>query len=138
MESGHGNVNLKLDENLSRHLKQALASLQHDVVTVIDENLLSHPDPTVAAAAKSEGRILLTLDLEFADLRKYPPGSHPGIILFRPRSFGPLAVNRFVEEFVRDTNLEPLVACVVVVDPTRVRVRRPLRETDNGGEEISV
>ena len=81
-------MKLKLDENLSRHLKQGLASLQHDVVTVIDENLLSQPDPVVAAAANSEGRILLTLDLEFVDLRKYPPGSHPGIILFRPRSFG--------------------------------------------------
>ncbi len=84
-------MKLKLDENLSRHLKPALVSLQHDVVTVIDEDLLSQPDPIVAAAAKSEGRILLTLDLEFADLRKYPPGSHPGIILCQPRSFGPLA-----------------------------------------------
>jgi predicted nuclease of predicted toxin-antitoxin system len=125
-------VNLKLDENLSRHLKPALASLQHNVATVIDEDLLSQPDPIVAAAANNEGRMLLTLDLEFADLRKYPPGSHPGVILFRPRSFGPLAVNRFVEEFVRDTNLEHLAGCVVVVDPTRVRVRRPPLEADTG------
>jgi hypothetical protein len=67
----------------------------------------------------------LTLDLEFGDLRKYPPGRHPGIILFRPRSFGPLAVNRFVEKFVWETNLEQLYGCVIVVDPSKVRVRRP-------------
>lgn len=78
-------MNLKLDENLSRHLRG-----------------------------------------------KYPPGSHPGIILFRPRSFGPLAVNRFVEEFVRDTKLQLLARCVVVVEPSRVRVRRPPLETDSG------
>jgi predicted nuclease of predicted toxin-antitoxin system len=121
-------VKLKLDENLSRHLKDILGMLQHDVITAADENLLSQPDTALAAAANSEGRMLLTLDLEFGDLRKYPPGNHPGIILFRPRSFGPLAVNRFVDEFIRDINLELLAGCVVVIDPTRVRVRRrPLR-----------
>lgn len=132
-------MKLKLDENLSRYLKQTLSALQHDVITVADENLLSQPDTVVGAAANGEGRILLTLDLEFADLRKYPPGSHPGIILFRPRSFGPLAVNRFVEDFVRDTDLVLVTGCVVVVDPGRVRVRRPPLETDTGEwEEISI
>jgi predicted nuclease of predicted toxin-antitoxin system len=118
-------VKLKLDENWSRQLKPALSALQHDVLTVEDQGLLSPPDPVVAVAAKSEGRMLLTLDLEFADLRKYPPGSHPGRVLFRPKSFGPLAVNRFVEEFVQTTDLQFLEGCVVIVEPSRVRVRRP-------------
>jgi len=116
-------MKLKLDENLSRHLKDALASLQHDIATVADEGLLSHPDNVIAAAAASEDRMLLTLDIEFADLRKYPPGGHPGIILFRPRTFGPLAVNRFVENFVKSTDLSSFVSCVVVVEPSRIRVR---------------
>jgi predicted nuclease of predicted toxin-antitoxin system len=126
---------LKLDENLSSYLKPALISLQHDVSTAADQDLLSQPDTAIAAAANGEGRTLLTLDLEFADLRKYPPGSHPGIILFRPRSFGPLAVNRFVEEFVRGANLEMFAGCVAVVEPARVRVRRPPLETDAGQSE---
>ncbi|HXX34614.1 MAG TPA: DUF5615 family PIN-like protein [Thermodesulfobacteriota bacterium] len=50
-------MKLKLDENLSRHLKPLLTKLGHDVLT---------------AAALREKRMLLTLDLEFADLRKYP------------------------------------------------------------------
>ena len=95
-------MKLKLDENLSRHLKPALTVLGHDTSTAADEGLLSRPDVEVAAGAAKEGRILLTLDVEFADLRKYPPGSHPGIILFRPMSLGPLSVNRFVESFVRE------------------------------------
>ena len=87
-------MKLKLDENLSRRLKHGLSLLGHDVTTTADEGLLSQSDLIVAAEAEREGRILLTLDVEFADLRKHPPGTHPGIILFRPRSFGPLAVNR--------------------------------------------
>ena len=117
-------MKLKLDENLSRHLKQSLSALNNDVTTVADQGLLSQPDTTVAAAANREERMLLTLDLEFSDLRKYPQGHHPGIILFRPQSFGPLAVNQFVEQFVRSTELHLFAGCVVVVEPSRVRVRR--------------
>ena len=65
-------MKLKLDENLSRHLKPLLTKLGHDVLTAADENLLSCRDTKIAAAALREKRMLLTLDLEFADLRKYP------------------------------------------------------------------
>jgi len=74
--------------------------------------------------------LLFTLDLEFADLRKFPPGTHPGIVLFRPLSMGPLSVNRFILEFVKVTDLTSLAGCIVVVDPTRVRIRRPPLDTD--------
>lgn len=118
-------MKLKLDENLSRHLKPVLADLGHDARTADDEGLLSQPDETVFAAARSEGRMLFTLDLHFADMRKYAPGTHPGIVLFRPRSKGILAVQTFVEGFVREQDLAALTGCLIVVDPDRVRVRRP-------------
>jgi predicted nuclease of predicted toxin-antitoxin system len=118
-------MKLKLDENLSRHLKPVLTAMGHDVSTTADENLLSRPDTEVARAAATEERMLLTLDVEFADLRKYPPGSHPGIILFRPLSMGPLSVNRFIADFLRSTDLPKLAGCVAVVEPGRVRVRSP-------------
>lgn len=98
-------MKLKLDENLSCHLKSALIELGHDVLTAADENLLSRPDAEIAQSAKDEQRMLLTLDVEFADLRKYPPGSHPGVILFRPLSLSPLAVNAFITGFARRTDL---------------------------------
>jgi len=123
-------VKLKLDENLSRHLKSILLRLGHDTETVAEEGLLSRPDIEIGLAAKSAGRVLLTLDLEFGDLRRFPPGSHPGIVLFRPRSFGPLRVNDFVEQFVRETNLEELARCLTIVEPSRVRIRRPPIDQD--------
>ncbi len=118
-------MRLKLDENLSRHLQPALASFGHDVSTAADEGLLSQPDEVVARAAAAEDRLLLTLDLGLADLRRYPPGTHPGIILFRPPSLGPLTVNRFIAAFVASTALDDLGGCLVSVEADRVRVRRP-------------
>ena len=118
-------MKLKLDENLSRNLKPILMNLGHDVVTAADENLLSKPDTEVAREASREGRMLLTLDVEFADLRKYTPGTHPGIILFRPSSMGPSSVNSFITDFVQSADLKQLVSCVAIVEPKRVRVRFP-------------
>jgi predicted nuclease of predicted toxin-antitoxin system len=123
-------LKLKLDENLSRHLKEPLQEMGHDVTTAADEGLLSVPDQVIAAAAKREGRALLTLDLDLADIRKYPPGSHAGILVFRPVSFGPLAVNRFVLDFVGTCNPAAFTACLAVIEPGRVRVRQPEQEKD--------
>jgi len=123
-------MKIKLDENISRHLKPYLQQTDHDVFTTADEGLLGKSDVEVGAAAKAEGMVLFTLDLEFADLRKFPPGTHPGIILFRPQSIGPLATNRFILNFVKETDLTPLSGCTVIVDPTRVRIRRPPLDTD--------
>jgi hypothetical protein len=67
---------------------------------------------------------------DLANLRKYPPGSHPGVILFRRLSLSPLTVNAFIADFIRRTSLEKLTACVAVVDPARVRIRSPQKTRD--------
>jgi predicted nuclease of predicted toxin-antitoxin system len=116
---------LKVDENLSVQLKSALSRLGYNVETARDEGLLGQSDTEIASAAGKGDRVLLTLDLEFGDLRKHPPGNHPGIVLFRPRSFGPLAVNHFVEGFLKSIDLMDFPGCIIIVDPSKVRVRRP-------------
>lgn len=118
-------MKIKLDENLSGYLKPILMCEGHEVSTVKDEGLLGKCDTEVAFAAREESRVLFTLDLEFADLRKFPPGSHSGVVLFRPRSMGPRSVNEFILRFVKDSDLSAFSGCVVVVDPERIRVRSP-------------
>ena len=117
---------LKLDENLSVLLRGTLSRMGYDVRTAREEDLVGRPDIEIAAAAHKEDRVLLTLDLEFGDLRKHPPGTHPGIVLFRPRSLGPLTVNRFIEAFLKSADLEDFPGSIIIVDPSKVRVRRPL------------
>lgn len=124
-------MKLKLDENISRHLKSILNQKGHEARTAEDEGFLGKNDVEVGAIAKTEGRMLFTLDLEFANLRKFPPGSHPGIVLFRPQSMGPLTVNSFIIRFVEETDLASLSGCLVIVDPMRIRIRRPSAGTDS-------
>ena len=43
----------------------------HDVSTALDEDLGGSSDAAVAKACLDEGRVLVTLDLHFADIRTY-------------------------------------------------------------------
>ncbi len=117
-------MRVKPDENLTRHPKAALMDRGHDVETIADEGLLSQTDSAVAAAAKSEGRVIFTLDSDFADVRRFPPGEHPGVVLFRPRTIGPRAVNAFIESFAARPDLADLAGALVIVEPHRIRMRQ--------------
>ena len=48
-------MKIKLDENLSRHLKDELLGLGHDVSTALEEGLLGKDDVELGAAAKTDG-----------------------------------------------------------------------------------
>lgn len=118
-------MKLKLDENLPHDLTADLVERGHDVHTVHDEQLAGHADPVVVRAAAAEERMVLTLDRGVGDLRHYPPGSHAGIIVLRPTSQDPDSILELTNRFLAANSLEGLRACNVVVDPDRIRVRRP-------------
>jgi predicted nuclease of predicted toxin-antitoxin system len=42
---------------------------------------LGSPDKNIIEVCQQENRILVTLDLDFADTRAYPPQNYPGIII---------------------------------------------------------
>jgi predicted nuclease of predicted toxin-antitoxin system len=117
-------VKLKLDENLPHDLATALRAGGHDVHTVVDEQLAGESDPAVVAAATDEGRLLLTLDRGIGDLRRYPPGSHAGVLVLRPVAQDPKSILSLIQRLVRTHPLDELRGCVVVVEPRKVRIRR--------------
>ena len=116
---------MKLDESLSPRLKEVLSRLGHDVSTVRDQNLQGQADARIAEVVRSEGRMLLTLDVDFGNLTKHPPGSHPGIIVFRLRDQAIDRVLEFAELFFRENDVEQMAGCVVVAEAHRTRIRRP-------------
>ncbi|HEV7473772.1 MAG TPA: DUF5615 family PIN-like protein [Pyrinomonadaceae bacterium] len=77
-------MKIKLDQNLSIHLREVLVELEHDVDTVFAEGLSGVEDARILDAASSEDRILFTLDTDFLNLKAYSPGTHSGIVVFRP------------------------------------------------------
>jgi len=54
--------------------------------TVDDEGLGGADDLIISERTQKEGRVLVTLDLGFSDIRSYPPKDYPGIIVLRTKA----------------------------------------------------
>ena len=68
-------MQFKLDENLPPSAADLLRGLGHDVMTVYDQGLQSCTDPEVLAACQDEGKVLLSLDLDFSNILVLPTGT---------------------------------------------------------------
>jgi predicted nuclease of predicted toxin-antitoxin system len=75
-------IAFKIDENLPIEVRDLLRRSGFDALTVSDQSL-GGPDTDVAAVCLSEGRLLLTFDLDFADSTRYPPANYAGIVVLR-------------------------------------------------------
>ena len=109
-------MKIKLDENLPEALVARLAVAGHDTDTVAREGLGGAADSEVWRAVQDDERLLITLDLDFSDIRRYPLGSHFGILLLRPRHQGGAAVIGLVVDLLRRENLDALAGCLAVAD----------------------
>jgi len=71
----------------------------------------------------AEERILITLDLDFSDIRAYPPGSCPGIWVLRPPKQTFRAIGALVRAGVRLSAVERVRDQLWIIDESRVRIR---------------
>lgn len=121
-------LRFKLDENLPRRIEAALRDLGHDVETALSENLSGADDPAVLAACVAEDRILITLDLDFSDIRTYPPGSHRGVWVLRTVDQTFDTVLGLVLGGVRLAGVEQPAGQLWIIDERRIRLRREGRD----------
>jgi predicted nuclease of predicted toxin-antitoxin system len=113
----------KLDENLPRDAVALLRNAGHDVDTVLDERLGGHPDPDVFDACQAENRILVTYDLDFADIRQYPPSGHAGVWILRPSSQSIENALSLLQGALRVVDSETVANRLWILQPDNVRIR---------------
>src|SRR5919109_5557718 len=116
-------MRFKVDENLPIEGAQLFREAGHEVATVLDQHLGGKDDRTVATICQQEARALVTLDLDFADIRTYPPAHYAGMVVLRlRRQDKPHAL----EVFTRVIPLlaqEPLAQRLWIVEEHRIRIR---------------
>jgi predicted nuclease of predicted toxin-antitoxin system len=116
-------MRFKTDENLPEEFAQTLREEGWDALSVYEQNLGGNPDPRIAEVCIAEARVLITLDLGFANIKAYPPHDTPGTIVLRLKRQDKLAVLEVARRLASALRLRPIVNQLWVVDHERIRVR---------------
>lgn len=117
-------MKFKIDENLPLEIAIAMREAGLDVDTVLDEALSGAADEIVATRARTEARVLVTLDLDFANIKAYPPGQHAGIIVLRPKIQDKSSVLSFIRSVVSMLQHRSPVGELWIVQHDRIRFRQ--------------
>jgi predicted nuclease of predicted toxin-antitoxin system len=76
-------LRFKLDENLGPSAQAPFLESGHDALLVLDQGLSGKRDDELIEACRAEGRCLVTLDLDFSNVLRFPPSAYSGIAVLR-------------------------------------------------------
>ncbi len=116
-------MRFKVDENLPTEVAEMLRRAAHDASTVLEQHLGGSSDAKLAALCQRENRVLVTLDMDFADIRAYPPAEFPGFIVLRLKQQDKPHVLTVCTRLVQVLLLEPLEGQLWIVEENRIRIR---------------
>ncbi len=122
-------MRVKLDENLGRRGRRLFIEGGHEVATVAEEGLQSASDQDVIEACRTEGRCLVTLDLDFSNPFVFPPERFAGIAVIRlPRRATPEDLQVCVQTLISSLTQDSILGRLWIVE--RHRIRKYLSESD--------
>lgn len=117
-----------LDANIPRVVAHVITSHGHLVEHVIDSSLNCATDDIIAKHAVRDAAVLITRDMDFADLRRYPTATTPGVVVLRvPDDMTAEDIAKVVENFLRALgDATVLTGRLAIVEGNRYRLRPPL------------
>ena len=117
-------MRLLVDEDLPRSLVQSLRDAGIEAQHVVDLGLRGRSDDEIFEHALAGKLALLSADMGFGNILRYPLGSHSGIVVARfPNELSTHALADAVIEALRHLTEKDLHGSLVIIEPGRVRLR---------------
>jgi predicted nuclease of predicted toxin-antitoxin system len=118
-------MKFKLDENIGTRTQQLFRSQGHDVMTVRDQQLQGCADQRRYDVCCIEKRCLVTLDLDFSDVLRFPPQQAHGIVDIRvPYNPTLPMLEQLVRQFLKSLEAMPIDRKLWIVETGRIRVHQ--------------
>jgi predicted nuclease of predicted toxin-antitoxin system len=116
-------VKFKIDENLPRDWVNRLRAAGHDALSVVDQNLSGHSDEDAAHICAHEGRAIVSLDTDFANILRYPPSRFAGMIVIRIADQSIPSLSQLLDPLLLALEREPVSCRLWIVEKDRIRIR---------------
>jgi predicted nuclease of predicted toxin-antitoxin system len=118
-------MKFKLDENLGTRTQELFRQQGHDVMTVRDQQLQGCSDQRLFDICSAEHRCLVTLDLDFSDVLRFPPQQSHGIVVIRvPHNPTLPLLEQLIRQFLRTLETMPLEKKLWIVETGRIRIHQ--------------
>lgn len=117
-----------VDANLPRSSLRLFQTYGHGSEHVRDLGLGDSADSVIAGHAKAIGAALVTRDLDFANIRAYPPEHYDGLLVIRLFEDATASqILRLLERFLRNSELvDKIPRHLVILEADQVRFRPPI------------
>jgi predicted nuclease of predicted toxin-antitoxin system len=118
-------MRFKLDENFGRRTQRLFVEAGYDVHTVAQESLNGADDQTLYATCWREQRCLVTLDLDFSDVIRFPPEPTSGIVVVRvPHNPSLSLLEQLISTFLHYLLHNPIERQLIIVEAGRIRIHQ--------------
>lgn len=108
---------------VGRNVVLMLRNTGHDALHLRDEGLQRMPDHEIFAKAAAENRIVLTFDLDFAEIAAAAGSQWPSVIIFRLHNARADYVCQRLSAAISVAEEALKAGAIVVLEDTRVRLR---------------
>jgi predicted nuclease of predicted toxin-antitoxin system len=116
-------LKFKIDENLPAECALLFREAGFEAATVADQKLSGADDSVLFDRCSAESRVLITLDLDFANVQAYPPGSHSGIVVLRSSSQDKPMLMSVLKRLLPILTRRSPERQLWIVEPDRIRYR---------------
>ena len=113
-----------LDANIPYSVKEVL-EIKHKVFHVRDINLSHADDNQIIAWSKKNQAILITKDLDFANILNFPSFKYFGIVILRvPSHYIAIEIKKVVQDFINNFDLKNVEQSTIIVEEGKIRIRK--------------
>jgi len=114
-----------VDEDMPRSVAHGLRDRGYEVLDVRDCGLRGRSDDEIFNLAQKEGAIILTGDMGFGNLLRFPLGSHSGIVLVRfPNEISVSELNHQINKAFNLLDEHDFKGNLIILEPGKIRIRR--------------
>ena len=120
-------MRLLIDECVLGETSKLLRESGFPVITIQELDKTSATNGTVIDIANKERSVIVTGDLDFSNVLLYPPASHHGIIVLRPRLDTPQAINdvhKVLLHLLKELNPSEIERSLIIVDRNKYRIKK--------------
>lgn len=114
-----------IDEDMPRSTARIPKARGYEVLDVRDCGLRGKSDEEVFKFAQKEKAIILTGDLGFGNLLRFPIGNHSGIIIVHyPNEISTFQLNNQIAKAFDTLTETDFKGNLIILEPGKVRIRR--------------